>query len=126
MINRFRDLAANERTYLAWIRTAIAVMAFGFLVEKFDLFISYISHAVGDNIRFKSSVSVEYVGLGLMFVSVAIIVGSTIRFINNDKAIEAETPQHYRSKWPSIVLAAIMLFFALFLFVYMIARIVVI
>ena len=39
MINRYTDHAANERTYLAWVRTAIAVMAFGFLVEKFDLFL---------------------------------------------------------------------------------------
>ncbi len=39
MIARFSDHAANERTYLAWVRTAIAVMAFGFLVEKFDLFL---------------------------------------------------------------------------------------
>jgi putative membrane protein len=30
MIPRFTDHAANERTYLAWVRTAIAVMAFGF------------------------------------------------------------------------------------------------
>lgn len=39
MINRYSDHAANERTFLAWVRTAIAVMAFGFLVEKFDLFL---------------------------------------------------------------------------------------
>ena len=39
MIERYRDHAANERTFLAWIRTAIAVMAFGFLVERFDLFL---------------------------------------------------------------------------------------
>ena len=39
MISRYSDHAANERTYLAWVRTAIAVMAFGFLVEKFDLFL---------------------------------------------------------------------------------------
>jgi hypothetical protein len=31
--------SANERTFLAWVRTAIAVMAFGFIVEKFDLFL---------------------------------------------------------------------------------------
>ena len=40
MINRFSDHAANERTYLAWVRTAVAVMAFGFPVEKFDLFLA--------------------------------------------------------------------------------------
>ena len=30
MIERYGDHAANERTFLAWVRTAIAVMAFGF------------------------------------------------------------------------------------------------
>jgi len=30
---------ANERTFLAWIRTSIAIMAFGFVVEKFGLFL---------------------------------------------------------------------------------------
>jgi putative membrane protein len=39
MIKRYSDHAANERTFLAWVRTAIAVMAFGFIVEKFDLFL---------------------------------------------------------------------------------------
>ena len=37
MIQRYSDHAANERTFLAWVRTSIAIMAFGFLVEKFDL-----------------------------------------------------------------------------------------
>lgn len=35
---------ANERTYLAWIRTSIGIMAFGFVVEKFALFIKQISY----------------------------------------------------------------------------------
>ena len=26
---------ANERTFLAWIRTCIGIMAFGFVIEKF-------------------------------------------------------------------------------------------
>ena len=39
MIRNFADHSANERTFLAWVRTAIAVMAFGFIVEKFDLFL---------------------------------------------------------------------------------------
>ena len=28
----------NERTFLAWVRTGIAVIAFGFVIEKFNLF----------------------------------------------------------------------------------------
>ena len=34
-----RDHLANERTFLAWIRTSIGIMAFGFVVEKFSIFI---------------------------------------------------------------------------------------
>lgn len=30
---------ANERTFLAWIRTSIGIMAFGFVVERFALFL---------------------------------------------------------------------------------------
>jgi len=34
-----REHLANERTLLAWMRTSIAIMAFGFVVVKFSLFI---------------------------------------------------------------------------------------
>lgn len=34
MIMRFTDHAANERTYLAWVRTALAVMAFGGILGR--------------------------------------------------------------------------------------------
>lgn len=47
MIERYGDHAANERTFLAWVRTAIAIMAFGFLVEKFDLFLRIASESLG-------------------------------------------------------------------------------
>jgi uncharacterized membrane protein YidH (DUF202 family) len=46
MIERYGDHAANERTFLAWIRTAIAIVAFGFLVARFDLFLR-IQGAIG-------------------------------------------------------------------------------
>jgi putative membrane protein len=49
MIDRYSDHAANERTFLAWVRTAIAIMAFGFLVEKFDLFVSLAGRGAADN-----------------------------------------------------------------------------
>jgi putative membrane protein len=37
MIKRYSDHAANERTFLARVRAAIAVVAFGFVIERFDL-----------------------------------------------------------------------------------------
>jgi putative membrane protein len=37
------DHLANERTFLAWIRTSVAIMGFGFVVVKFALFIKQLS-----------------------------------------------------------------------------------
>src|ERR1700732_3687524 len=39
MIGGYSDHAANERTFLAWVRTGIAVIVFGFVIEKFNLFL---------------------------------------------------------------------------------------
>lgn len=38
---------ANERTLLAWVRTAIGIMAFGFVVVKFSLFIRQMAVITG-------------------------------------------------------------------------------
>ena len=37
-------LVAAERTLLAWQRTAIALMGFGFVVERFGLFLQLVAH----------------------------------------------------------------------------------
>jgi Domain of unknown function (DUF202) len=42
MIRGYDDHAANERTFLAWLRTSIAVIAFGFVVEKLNLVSAFI------------------------------------------------------------------------------------
>ena len=42
------DHLANERTFLAWIRTSIAIMAFGFVVVKFALFVKQITRILGE------------------------------------------------------------------------------
>src|SRR5580658_7006123 len=35
---RATDVLANERTYLAYVRTALAFVAFGFVIARFSLF----------------------------------------------------------------------------------------
>jgi putative membrane protein len=49
---RFRDHAANERTMLAWLRTGIALMAFGFAIARFGLFVREVE-ATAPTIRYE-------------------------------------------------------------------------
>ena len=42
-----REHMANERTFLAWVRTSIAIIAFGFVIEKFSLFMKQMSLILG-------------------------------------------------------------------------------
>ncbi len=39
------DHLANERTYLAWVRTGITVIALGFVVSKFGILVKEIDPA---------------------------------------------------------------------------------
>ena len=40
---KISDHLANERTFLAWIRTSVGLMGFGFVVVKFSIFLKQIS-----------------------------------------------------------------------------------
>ncbi|MFK7793830.1 MAG: YidH family protein [Gammaproteobacteria bacterium] len=119
MINRYTDHAANERTYLAWIRTAIAIMAFGFLIEKFDLFISYVGKVIGNEEQFSSSISAELVGLALFIVGMSVIIGATLRFFSYKKAIESSEIVPYSVKKSNLILSFLMILMGVFLFAYM-------
>lgn len=41
--NKTQEHLSNERTFLAWIRTSVAIMAFGFVVVRFSLFLTQLS-----------------------------------------------------------------------------------
>jgi putative membrane protein len=94
MIDKYSDHAANERTFLAWVRTGIAVIAFGFVVEKFNLFVRTIAEAnKSENVshlqvdRFTGAFS-HYDGLALISIGMAIILISLLRFVKTSRMID--------------------------------------
>ena len=119
MIKNYSDHSANERTYLAWVRTSIAIMAFGFLIEKFEIFISYVGKAVEDEKHFQSSLLAELAGLSLFLVGILIIIVATLRFFMHKEAIEVDDTIPYSVKKINIFLSALIILISVFLFVYM-------
>ena len=62
------DYLAAERTLLAWIRTALALMGFGFVVARFGLFLRELQFA-------QNVASVKSSGLSLWFGTAMIAAG---------------------------------------------------
>src|SRR6201988_53274 len=88
MIKRYGDHAANERTFLAWVRTAIAVMAFGFIVEKFDLFLKVATPSLaGRTLSVPGQRFGNIAGLALILVGTAMVAIAAIRFLITAKNI---------------------------------------
>ena len=88
---------ANERTFLAWIRTSIGIMAFGFVVEKFALFIKQMSLILGEaNIEKALPPSHEYsaiVGIFLVGLGTLMSLLAFIRYKKVERQIEEATYQ---------------------------------
>jgi putative membrane protein len=107
MIRGYSEHAANERTFLAWVRTGVAVAAFGFVVEKFNLFLRAMASAktieIGHRTAFEglSSPLVRYDGLAITLLGLALIVAAAVRFIRVRRLIEDQDthdPGGYRAE----------------------------
>jgi len=92
MIKRYSDHAANERTFLAWVRTAIAVMAFGFVIERFDLFLQVAAPQIAQQqLAGHGQTFANAAGLAFIAIGVVMIVIAGVRFIKTAKDIEPRT-----------------------------------
>ena len=114
MIERYSDHAANERTFLAWVRTGIATIAFGFVVEKFNLFVRTIVEANASDAatrlkleRFSGAFS-HYDGLALIVIGMAIIVLSLFRFVKTSRMIDDQKSHSAGGIKVELVLAVVL------------------
>jgi putative membrane protein len=121
MIERYSDHAANERTFLAWVRTAIAIMAFGFLVQKFDLFLRIAGSSFDARpLTAGSQIVGDVAGLLLIVLGGVVMALAAVRFRKTTLEIDAEEVRPGPGTWLDITLVALLLLLGTILFVYLV------
>lgn len=73
-----RIFFAAERTLLAWVRTGIAIMALGFVVAKFGLFIRLLAHQ-GQTFVHDQQAASSILGIGFIVLGAIAIIAAAIQ-----------------------------------------------
>ncbi len=94
MIRNFNDHAANERTYLSWVRTALGIAAFGIAIPRLDLAPGLYGLAGG---------------FGLVAIASAMLILSTVRFVAATREIESPEVFSASSVRREVVLSGLLL-----------------
>ncbi len=104
---------ANERTFLAWIRTAIGIMAFGFVIEKFG-----VTPLSNTTTPFQCD-CVKYAGLFLVLLGAVVALLATYRFLKLQRDIMEDV---FRPSFaPDVMIAILLGCIGLLLVVYLVA-----
>jgi putative membrane protein len=114
VIRDYGDHAANERTFLAWVRTGIAVIVFGFVIEKFNLFV--LALASGGLRDAGHQLSVERIsgpfgrsgGPAIIIVGFALIVVAAVRFVRTMRLLDDEATHAASNIRAELILSAVL------------------
>ena len=117
---RTSDHLANERTFLAWIRTSISMIGLGFVVAKFSVWLRELAARLdGPNPNHHATGMSLPLGVAMMGVGGAFAVMAAWRYRRVREAIEAgESAAHDRTV---TVVTLLVLAIAAALGIYMIA-----
>lgn len=116
-INYSREHLANERTMLAWVRTSIGIMAFGFVVVKFSLFIKQISLLLGKDASIPQHGYSSVIGILLVAVGAIVLVFAYIKYRQTGKQLTTQSfkPSSKLIFWLTIVIFIISVLLILYL-----------
>ena len=127
MIRGYSDHAANERTFLAWVRTGIAIVVFGFVIEKFNLFLVMIANADAVNGRRAmlerlSGPVGRYEGMALVLVGLTLIVAAAVRFIHVRRLLADRETHEVGGYGAELVLSAVLALAVVAYSIYLLVR----
>jgi putative membrane protein len=88
---KLREHLANERTFLAWIRTSIALMGLGFVIVKFGIFLKEVALMLKDlNIKISEGFSAA-VGTGMVALGVVLAFFAYFQYKKVETQINRQT-----------------------------------
>src|ERR1700688_2732801 len=76
--NRARDHLANERTFLAWVRTSVAIVVFGFAIGRFAIAMRQLTAFQGH--ASKTTVLSVWMGMSSILAGVVMMIAGAARY----------------------------------------------
>lgn len=115
------DYLANERTFLAWIRTSIALMGFGFVIVKFALFIRQISVALGEKAMIPGKGYSAIIGVVMVAMGAVMALLAYVRYRNIQKQLDEQA--YFPSRWLSVLVTLSIVLGSVLLVLYLLPNI---
>jgi putative membrane protein len=89
---RLQQYLANQRTFLSWMRTSIALIGLGFAIERFSIFLQQFPLIAGTDVTGNATSATAHnysalVGIGMIIVGTSLIVYALKNFLDTNKTI---------------------------------------
>lgn len=109
---------AAERTFLAWIRTGLALMGFGFVVARFGLFLHELAALRGGPPP--SAGFSQWFGIGLIALGVLLTAASTGIHISTVRRLNEGEPFVGRPTWLGVTIALVLAVLGVWMSIYLV------
>ncbi len=119
MITNYTDHAANERTYLAWVRTGVTVMVLGFFVERFEMFIKVSGTESGQAVP-SMGLDISVLAVFLVALGILVIAFSTGHYIRINRAIDREETIRFKDLTLPLVMSGLLFVFGILLMLWLV------
>ena len=86
---RVTDHLANQRTFLAWVRTGLATITVGFVVERFGLLLRELGFKIGLTEVLPIHYS-TFFGVSLTILGVIVMIVALLEFLQIRRSIDSE------------------------------------